>query len=49
MSDTLLIFGLLGVLLVIAAVFSVILTDHSDDEPGDSEHFDHGHSDPYSP
>jgi len=48
MSDALLIFGGLVVLLVIAGIFSVILVDRSDDE-GDLEHFDHEHSDPYNP
>ena len=47
-SDALLIFGGLAVLLVIAAIFSVILMDRSDEE-GDLEHFDHDHSDPYTP
>jgi hypothetical protein len=45
MSDALLIFGGLAVLLVIASIFSVILMDRSDDE-GDIEHFDHQPGDP---
>ena len=48
MSDALLIFGGLAVLLVVASIFSVILMDRSDDE-GDLEHFDHQHSDPDNP
>jgi len=48
MSDALLIFGGLAVLLVLASIFSVILMDRSDDE-GDLEHFDHEHSDPDTP
>ena len=46
MADALIIFGALAVLLLLAGVFSYYLRDQSDDEPGDIEHFDHGHSDP---
>ena len=46
MSDAMYIFGGLVVLLLLAAVFSYYLRDQSADEPGDIEHFDHGHSDP---
>lgn len=49
MSDALLIFGGLAVLLLLAAVFSYYLQDRSDEEPGDIEHFDHEHSDPSNP
>lgn len=49
MSDALLIFGGLAVLLVLASIFSVILMDRSGDDEGDLEHFDHEHSDPYTP
>jgi hypothetical protein len=48
MSDALIVFGLLALLLVIAGVFSYFLVDRSGDE-GDLEHFDHEHSDPYTP
>jgi len=46
MSDALIVFGLLALLLLIAGAFSYYLRDQNDDEPGDLEHFDHGHSDP---
>jgi hypothetical protein len=49
MSDALIIFGGLAVLLLLAGVFSYYLRDESGDEPGDTEHFDHEHSDPYTP
>jgi hypothetical protein len=49
MSDALIIFGLLALLLLIAGVFSYYLRDNGNDDPGDIEHFDHEHSDPYTP
>ena len=45
MSDAVLIFGGLAVLLVLAAILSYVLMDSSEDA-GDLEHFDHEHSDP---
>lgn len=49
MSDALIIFGGLVLLLLLAGVFSYYLRDQSNDDPGDIEHFDHEHSDPYTP